>query len=163
MFVRLTRANRLRAGWLLAVVYLLCVLAPTISFALPGEARAALCLTDEDHSLRIMPVHEASRLVVQHVHGGGQAHEHSDASAQSGHVSDHDHLKSSAAGEPSSPAGGGHKAPAGQCCGMVCVSALPATIIEIVKPSEPATLCVSKTYQNVADKSPPRLYRPPIS
>lgn len=160
---RLTRANRLRAGWLLAVVYVICVLAPTISFALPGQARAALCLTDEGHGRGIMYVHEAGRLVAQQVHEGGRAHEHSEASALSGHDSDHDKLKSFAAGKSSSPAGGGHKAPAGQCCGMVCVSALPATIIEIVKPSEPATVCISETYQNVADKSPPRLYRPPIS
>lgn len=161
MTLRLTRANRWRAGWLLAVVYWLCVLTPTISFALPGQARAALCLTDNDRGLGIMHVHEPSLLVVQHAGGGGQAPEGAEAFAHSGQVRDHGQRKS--AGESSLPTKDRHTAPHGQCCGMVCVSALPAAIVEIVKPSEPSAFCVSETCRNVADKSPPRLYRPPIS
>src|SRR3977135_495532 len=49
MLIRLSKLKRLRAGWLLALVYLLCVLAPTLSFALPGSQAAAPCLIDASH------------------------------------------------------------------------------------------------------------------
>lgn len=50
MFVGLTRTKRLRAGWIIALAYLFCVLAPTLSVALPGSHAIAYCLTDDDHT-----------------------------------------------------------------------------------------------------------------
>src|SRR5258705_12803341 len=41
MLTSLTRLKRLRAGWIIVLIYLLCVLAPTISFALPGSQAVA--------------------------------------------------------------------------------------------------------------------------
>jgi len=50
-----------------------------------------------------------------------------------------------------------------QCCGLMCVTALPATVVEIVKPSAPTALCEVEGYRKVTDNAPARLYRPPIS
>ena len=51
----------------------------------------------------------------------------------------------------------------GQCCGLMCVTALPAALIDIVTPSAPTALCEVEGYRKVTDNAPPRLYRPPIS
>ncbi len=69
----------------------------------------------------------------------------------------------SAAAETTIPADDPHKHSEAQCCGMVSVSALPATISDIVKPSSPTSVRDSEPYRNVVDNVPPRLYRPPIS
>lgn len=51
----------------------------------------------------------------------------------------------------------------GECCGLMCVTALPATLIEVVRPFPPPVLCEVEGYRKVTDSAPPRLYRPPIS
>lgn len=156
MLVRLGRAKRFRAGRLLALIYMLCVLAPNMSFAFSDGTRDAPCLTDEDHVVGFMHVHEAVP-VAQHVHEDGREHKHTGAFS-----ADRADLKSAAA-ETSSPLGGEHKTHRGQCCGMVCVSALPATFVEFVQPFAPTSRCVSEIYRSVADNAPPTHYRPPIS
>jgi hypothetical protein len=45
----------------------------------------------------------------------------------------------------------------------MCVSALPATLIDIVTPSVPMAVCEAEGYRKVTDNAPSRLYRPPIS
>jgi hypothetical protein len=162
MFVRLSRAKRLRAGCLLALVYMLCVLAPGISFAFSVGSRAAPCLTDENHGLGIMHVHEAS-VPVQHVHKDGRAHEHSSINAHLVQSDGNNNDVKSVAGGTTAPANDPHKASGTPCCGMVCLSALPTTVVDIVKPSAPMSVCDSENYRNVADNAPPRHYRPPIS
>lgn len=156
MLVCLSRAKRFRAGRLLALIYMLCVLAPDISFAFSDGTRDAPCLTDEDHVVGFMHVHEAVP-VVQHVHGDGHRHEHIGTLP-----ADHADVKSAAA-ETSSPFGGEHKTRRSQCCGMVCVSALPATFVEFVQPSAPTSRCAAEAFRSVADSAPPTHYRPPIS
>src|SRR3981081_4794685 len=74
MFVRLTRAKRLKAGWLLALVYMLCVLAPTISFALPGSQAVAPCLIDASHVSRMVRVRP--EVPARQVHNDTQGHDH---------------------------------------------------------------------------------------
>lgn len=163
MFVRLTRPKRFRAGWLLALVYLLCVLAPGISFAFADGSRAAPCLTDENHGLGIVHVHEYSAGASQHVvHKDGHVHDHSGTLAHFGQ-SDSSDSAISVTDETPAPANGHHKASGTPCCGMVCLSALPATVVDIVKPFAPTSVCDSENYRNVADSAPPRHYRPPIS
>jgi hypothetical protein len=154
MLVRLTRVKRLRAGWLVAVAYLLCVLAPTISYALPGVHAPARCLTDPNHVPGMVHVHSEP----QHVHDGGEIHDHAAAQAHS----DGDHSMSVASDSKPTPEKAPHKS-GGECCGLMCVSAIPATVVDIVKPSAPTALCKVERYRNVADKAPPRRYRPPIS
>jgi hypothetical protein len=50
-----------------------------------------------------------------------------------------------------------------QCCGLICLSALPASISEVQTPALPAMVVVSANQEDVAGKTPDRLYRPPIA
>lgn len=159
MFRRLTRAKRLRAGWLVALVYLLCVLAPTISFALPGSHAVAPCLMDAGHAPGMAHVHADAP--VQHFHNDGHMHDHSGGHSHANADSDHRSM-SAALNAKSAPEKAPHSSD-GQCCGLMCITALPATLVDIVKPSAPMALCEVEGYRKVTDNAPPRLYRPPIS
>lgn len=161
MLLCLTKAKRLRAGWLLAIAYMLCVLAPGISFAFSNGTRAAPCLIEEGHVIGIVHVHDVN--VGQHVHTDGYADDHSVMYGKSTLRGDHDDVRAAANVQKPSPANGEHKAPNVQCCGMVCLSALPATIVDIVEPSAATSVCASESYRSIADNAPPTLYRPPIS
>jgi hypothetical protein len=154
MFVRLTTARRWGAGWLLAFMYLLCVLAPTIAFALPGSQAVAPCLIDASHAPGVVHVHNDAP--APHVHG----HDHSGASTHPNSGDDHSMLMT-LNGKPV-PEKAPHS-PDGQCCGLTCVTALPATLINIMKPSGPMALCEVEGYRKVSDNAPSRHYRPPIS
>src|SRR5260221_4327284 len=158
MFVRLTTAKRWKAGWLLAFVYLLCVLAPTMSFALPGSHAVSQCLTDAGHAPGMVNVH--SDVPALHVHKDGHNHDHSGASAPTN--SGKDRSISMAWNGKSAPERAPHSSD-GQCCGLTCVTALPATLIDIVKPSAPTALCEVEGHRKVSDSVPARHYRPPIS
>ncbi len=154
MLVRLTRTKRLRAGWLVALAYLLCVLAPTISYALPGVHAPAPCLTDENHVPGMVHVHSE----LQHVHDDGHIHDHPAAQVNSGGGDHPMSVASDSKSAPNAPHTSG-----GECCGLMCVTAIPAKVVDIVKPSAPTALCEVEGYRNVADNAPPRLYRPPIT
>jgi hypothetical protein len=51
----------------------------------------------------------------------------------------------------------------GKCCGLMCVTALPAIDVSVTKPSAPKAVRMSETFRTLRDNAPPRLYRPPIS
>ena len=121
---------------MLALLYLLCVLAPPAAFAFGDGSRAAHCLLDDNHGLQSVHVH---------VNEGGKAHVHEDGTS-------HEHSKA--------PDG---KSSKGQCCGLVCLSALPASISKVETPVLPALIAVSADQEDVAGKTPDRLYRPPIA
>jgi hypothetical protein len=150
--------KRLRAGWFVALTYLVCVLAPTISFALPGSQAVAPCLIDASHAPGMVHVH--SDMSAPRVHKDGHMHDHSGG---------HSHANAGDDRPMSTAANGGsipEKAPHwsdGQCCGLTCVTALPAAVIEIAKPLAPTALCEVEGYRKASDNAPPRHYRPPIS
>lgn len=148
------------AGRLLALVYLLCVLAPGISFAFDDGARVAHCLTDENHGLGIMHVHEQGEGTEHHIQKDGHAHSRSQADI--GPTTNHA-VAQSASNEAFSPASVPHKTSGNQCCGLVSLSALPATLTEIIQPPALTSLRVSEVYRSLAGKAPSSLYRPPIS
>jgi hypothetical protein len=157
MIIGLTRTRRLRAGWFVALIYLLCVLAPTISYALPGAHALAPCLTDENHVPGMVHVH--NEMSMQHVHKDGRVHDHSGGHSHANFNGDD---RSMALNAKSVPEKVPHSSE-GQCCGLMCVTALPATLIDIAKPSAPVALCEVEGYRKVTDNAPSRLYRPPIS
>ncbi len=157
MLSRLTRTRRLTAGRLLALVYMFCVLAPAMSFAFADGSRAAPCLTENEHGMGIVHVHEHG-VVAQHVHADGRSHDHSSMAVASA-LDD----VAAAAADPDTLPLDHHKSSGGQCCGMVCVSALPATVTEFVRPIAPRSICLSTDYRAVADNAPPQRYRPPIA
>jgi hypothetical protein len=156
MLVRLSRAKRLRAGRLVALVYLLCVLAPTISFALPGSRAVSPCLAGAERVPGVMHVHAAS-------HVDADAHMHDHAMARS-HESAPDHAPSVHAPTvpEQTPAKGSHSFD-GKCCGLTCLSALPATLVEVVTPSLPRATTEVDRYREVAESGPSERYRPPIA
>lgn len=157
MFVRLGRAKRFKAGWLVALIYLFCVLAPTISFAVPGSHAVASCLPDVNRAPGVVHVH--NDMPTPHVHKGDHLHDRSGAS----HTNfGEDRSVSMELNGKSVPEKAPHSSD-GQCCGLMCVTALPATGIDIVKPSAPTALCKVDGYAKVTDNAPSRLYRPPIS
>ena len=146
MLIRLTRAARFRVASVLALLYTLCVLAPAAAFALGDGSRAAHCLTDDDHGLRPAHVHEHNGQENDgHKHDGGRVHVHEDGTS-------HDHSKAP-----------GGKSSDGQCCGLACLTALPAAISEVEAPALPAMVAVSADQESIAGNPPDRLYRPPIS
>lgn len=152
MLVRLTRTKRVRAGWLVALVYLLCVLGPTISFALPGSHALAHCFPDS--TLVSGVAHTHADVPSAHVDRDDRVHDHPSA-----HVSfDGDHGSVSSANPgPQAP----HSSN-GECCGLTCISVLPAPLIDVVTPSAPMSHCEVEGYRVVTENTPPRLYRPPI-
>jgi hypothetical protein len=158
MLSRLTRSRRTTAGRLLALVYLFCVLGPAMSFAFADGARAAPCLIENEHGMSI--VHEHIGTVAQHVHENGRSHDHSSlAVASASEVGQ----AAAAAADPDALPLDHHKSSGGQCCGMACVCALPATVTEFVRPTAPQSICLSTDYRAVADNAPPQHYRPPIA
>jgi hypothetical protein len=158
MFVRLTRAKRLGAGRFVALLYLLCVLAPTISFALPASQSVAPCLIDAMRVPGMIHVH--NDIPAAPVHKESHTHEHSGTSSHAN--SANDRSISTAPNGSSVPDKAPHSSD-GQCCGLMCVTALPATLIDIMKPAAPTALCEVEGYRKVTDNDPPRHYRPPIS
>jgi hypothetical protein len=159
MFVRLTRAKRLRAGRLVALVYMLCILAPTLSFELPGSHAVSPCLTDANHVPGMIHVH--AEAPAAHLHAEGQMHDHAMVHSHTSPSDGVGQIKASAAPEQT-PSKGSHSSD-GQCCGLMCLSALPAALVEIVTPSVPTATQEVEGYLKVADNGPSRHYRPPIA
>jgi hypothetical protein len=150
MLVRLTRTQRRRAGWFIALAYLFCVLAPTLSFALPGSQATPYCLTDEDHVPGMV-----------HVHQDGHAHHHSVIQAHADSSADH-HAKPIALKSDAAPAKTPHAAD-GKCCSLMCVTALPAPLVAMAQPTAPKAVRMSENHRKLTDNTPTRLYRPPNS
>jgi len=135
MFVRLARSKRAKAGWIVALLYLFCVLAPGAAQALgdaasclPTTARAVAETHDHAHAM-----HAAGDADAHGLHGaaGDTKHQHHDK------------------GSP------------GPCCAMLCLSAIATDLPAIAKPAVPKSVRVSESSQRLPDKAPPLLYRPP--
>ena len=161
MLARLTRSKRLIAGRLLTILYLFCVLAPGVSLAFAENRRAVHCFTDGDHRLGTVHVPHCSNDVMLDVHEAGAVHANSPEPIRLSKLSDDDEGKTVV--DASAPASHSHEAPGPQCCGVFCLSALPAAVLGIVEPSVPSFVCNSENYRNVTDNAPSRLYRPPIA
>jgi hypothetical protein len=149
--LRLTKAQRLRAGCAVALLYLLCVMTPTIALALPGTAIPDCLVAD---ATAMVHVHNYDAGEHQHQamhHDHGNAHMHGAAI----NVADH------ASG--TTPAHPAHHSSGGSCCELMCLTALPALFTDVSAPNQPASRCVNEASRVMAGSAPPRLYRPPIS
>jgi hypothetical protein len=147
MFVRLTRPVRAKAGWLVTLLYLACVLAPGVALAF-GDATTCLMI-------------EPKTTDTAHIHGDAQpAHE-----AAAAHQHDEDHQHHAHSGDPAHGHAGhqhGDGASPGPCCAMMCISAMAPNPPAVAKPSTPISRCVSENFQRLPGEAPPLLYRPPI-
>jgi len=135
MFVRMTRRMRAKAGWFVALLYLFCVLAPG---AAPALGNPAPWLPDAIKPVAAAEMHHDTN----HKHGHAGFHD-----TDSGGVK-HKH--------------DGETSP-GPCCAMLCLSALPADLLAVAKPSQPISICVSEADQRLPGEPPPLHYRPPIA
>jgi hypothetical protein len=150
MFVRLSRLTRVRAGWIAAAVYLLCVLAPGAAVALGNGA--APWLPAEIMPAAIAHFHEDRNSIgAQHMHADGPSHDHgrmqADRETNASHAKHHHDGKTTQ----------------GPCCAMLCLSAVPADLPVITKPSQPVSALISENYRRLSGRAPPLLYRPPIA
>jgi hypothetical protein len=129
-------------------VYLLCILAP--GAALAFGSGPVPCFTDELLPAAIVSVHDDPGPMT---HADGSLHDHSGM---------HGHHQTDAGGAPASHHHDGKTLP-GPCCAMLCMTALPADLPTVIKPSQPVSICLSETYQSIEGRAPPLLYRPPIA
>jgi hypothetical protein len=132
-----TKAFRMRAACMLALIYGLCVLTPAMAFAFGDPARAIHCLT-EDH-------YAVATSHADHDHGG-QGHMHEGGAY-------HEHAKHEGGDEKSPP----------KCCGIACLSALPAGSSDLVNAPVVQAILLAPRQDSVAGRGPDLRYRPPIS
>jgi hypothetical protein len=145
MLVRLTRVIRSRFAGLLAVLYLICTLAPAAAFAFGDGSQTAHCLTETGLSA--------------HMHGkgaGAPPHSHADAVPHShaeGTPADHSHDHDDAGGAAADS----------NCCGLFCLSSLPAGLVGVAPAAAPASKAIFPAANEIVGSGPDRLYRPPIA
>jgi hypothetical protein len=165
MFVRLTRSRRVTAGWTAALVYLLCLLAPGAALAFGhGPAPcftdalipvAVIAKSDIAKSNDLAPTAHTQADGSVHDHSAMHGHHHADAGkAPLAHHHDGKTYNGKTHDGTASP---------GPCCAMLCVTALPADLPLIVKPSQPISLCATETEWSAPGNAPALLYRPPIA
>lgn len=130
----------MRAAALLALAYLLCLLAPPAAFAFGDGSRAAHCLTEDNHGLP--HVHPQSDVGQAHVHGSGTSHVHQ---------------KQVAATKTNSQ----DTTADGQCCGLVCLSAIPTLLPDVTTPVAQGEEAIVVVPGDASGQTPALLYRPP--
>ena len=136
MFVRLRSRNRIKAGWLVALLYLFCVLAPGVALALGNSAP---CLPDVATA-----AHEHHATAHDHPAAHDHAVHHADAAP-------HEHKQHQHDGKTSP----------GPCCAMLCLSALATDLPAIEKPAQPSAIRVAESAPSLHGTMPPLLDRPP--
>jgi hypothetical protein len=156
MLSRLTKVGRWRAGIVLALAYALCALAPTASFAFGDGTRPAHCLTGNDeHGLQPAHSHQPSAGTM-HTHADGTSHVHANkVAAQPAHVQGQE-ADTAKSDQPS-------KTSEGKCCGLMCVTALPAGLPDGNMPDLPRASAAWVIADAAAGQPPVRLDRPPNS
>ena len=136
MLTQLTKGLRTRAAIFVAVLYGFCAVLPALVITI-SPAAAAHCLTEG---------HQHGAQAAAHTHDAGTAHVHDDGAQ-------HEH--GSASADPQA-------APA-QCCGIACISALPASFVDFsVRPLIRVVAPMAGEH-DIAGLTPDLLYRPPIS
>jgi hypothetical protein len=147
MLLQLTRSMRIRAGRLIALAYLFCVLAPAAALAWGNGS--APCLDDGLHA-GLVPMHH--QVAASHTHDSNMTHDHAGM---------HAHHQTVAQDAPAPHHHDGKGKP-GPCCAMMCAIALPADLPSVAKPLQPISACAPEIVASLHSAAPPLLYRPPI-
>ncbi len=157
MLNSLSGAKRSLVGRLVALAYLVCVLAPSSALAIGDGRLSEHCLFDD--GLLAAFAYQGANATAAHA---SAHHDHLSHSAGPMHVHHHD---GSMAGKPVSPEPSrhGHQAIDLQCCGMLCVAALPASISDVVIPCPTLAFALRETGGHFAGNLPSLHYRPPIA
>jgi hypothetical protein len=139
----LTKTLRVKAAIVLAVLYVLCILAPAVAFALSDNPAVAHCLTEghvgvHDHGAQ----HEHGGKL--HVHGDGTAHQHHDD------------------GVASQSSGNDGKAAIATCCGLFSVVAIAGEPVPSFGFDSLASVVLPALGEALSGRGPERINRPPI-
>ena len=147
MMVRLAGSMRIRAGRLCALAYLFCVLAPAFALAFGDPAPCLDTEIDSAGTTQSGP----DLGTTHHMHEAGSGDHRVQA--------DCDHERHHHPGKTSS----GNETSTGPCCAMLCLSAIPADLPVIGKPTLPVSFLVLRGFRPLAGQAPPLHYRPPIA
>ena len=140
----------------MALAYLFCALAPSLSFAFADGSRSAPCIIEDHDPGMLVHMHMHESATGPHVHDAATMHhDHAHGAAMA-----HDGL---AGHEGGLPVKAPQKTPDSRCCGLVSVSAMPAGETALVQPAALVSLCEAEPTRGLTDNAPPRHYRPPIS
>jgi len=152
----------MKAGWIVALVYLLCVMAPTLSYALPGEHSAASCMTAEGVMPGSRHMHDEVTQPM-HVYLDDQTHDHLIGHSMAMSDEDEQSAMSAAMDGDAAPSKKGPHTTGGKCCAQMCVTAMVASTLNIASPSMPTIVRIVTSYRVLADNAPAVHYRPPIA
>jgi len=139
MLSRLSRGQRWRAACLLVLAYVCAVLAPA--------AANALALSPP-----LLVNHGGKLVIAQHHAALNSAHAHADGAEHA------DHQDQGQNPDESNQFGSDL-----QCCGLACIGALPAGLLDVTAPIVPKSVRLTASFVDMAGRAPSRLYRPPIS
>ncbi len=155
MLTLVTRSLRARAAWLLAAFYLICVMSPALTLTL-GSGKSVACLVQDNHSSSASHIHPVPSAGVHHV-DADPAQQESDGKMSA--VADAaDELSAGDHGSDDT-----HRHRSNQCCGLSCVSALPAAMPDVGRPAVLTTTHQALVVQVLGNKPSKPLYRPPIA
>ena len=135
-----TKTFRIKAAIALAVLYAICILAPSAAFAFSDNPDVAHCLT-ENHVAAA--VHDHGGKV--HVHADGTAHRHHDE------------------GAPQKPSGDDGKGQAASCCGLFSVVAIAGEPGFALGLFSRAAAVLPVLCEALSGRGPERINRPPIA
>ena len=144
MLSALTKTFRVKAAIVLAALYVLCILAPAVAFALSDNPAVAHCLTEghvgiHDHGTK--PEHGGNL----HVHADGSAHQHNDD------------------GAAPQPSGNDGKAAMATCCGLFSVVAIPGEPLPNFGLHSLASVVLPVLADALSGRGPDRINRPFIA
>jgi hypothetical protein len=159
----LTRHMRRRVGRLVALVYIICVIAPPVSLAFTDGAVAAHCLSEDHHAPAVTHVHTAAADAAKpHDHA---THEHAmHDHAMAGHAG-HDHAMPTAEQKPADPSDTNkqdHKI-VGGCCGLFCMTTATADMGVAIGIAPRGSILQPVLEPATVGHEPDRIDRPPIS
>jgi hypothetical protein len=142
----LTKTFRLKAAIVLAALYALCILAPSIAFALSSNPSIAHCLIENHVAVAV------------HDHGG-KIHAHADGTAHRHHADGTAHRHHDDGPSPKHSGDGGQAA---NCCGLFSVVAVAGEPAPVLSHASAASLLAPVAPEALSGRGPERINRPPI-
>jgi hypothetical protein len=144
---------RVKAARILVALYAFCLVAPIAGFAFADGALAAHCLDMPQGAIQVQHSHHHGEAQANEDHGHGRLDVAMSVDAAMNDRAGMDH------------SGAGHskgKSAVPACCGVMCVSAIPASLFELVPRTMSHASIVASSDAGIAGEAPDRRYRPPI-
>jgi hypothetical protein len=135
MLLQVTKAIRIRAALVLAILFGVCTIAPSLALAFADGAATAHCLTDDHHGTTKSQEHDRGT-------GKSASHSHSDQGESDADKSD--------------------AAAPGSCCSVFCLTALSASPLHAFGPQINTSSSYLALQDVVSGSGPGRINRPPI-